>query len=110
MVELVPNRVCAGLPRPAECLGAERIDLTMEFITQPLATSLLRVNGDSMRDAGIIDNDILLINKAINHRNNKVVVAVVDGQFAVKKLYKRAGRIKFYAARPACPDIVPKET
>jgi DNA polymerase V len=109
MVELVPNRVCAGFPSPAEDLGAERIDLTKELITHPQATFLLRVSGDSMRDAGIFDNDILVINKAIKPRNNMVVVAVVDGEFTVKKLYQRAGRIKLQAANPTYPDIIPKE-
>jgi DNA polymerase V len=109
MVELVPNRVCAGFPSPAEDLGAERIDLTKELITHPQATFLLRVSGDSMRDAGIFDNDILVVNKAIKPRNNLVVVAVVDGEFTVKRLYQRAGRFKLQAANPTYPDIVPKE-
>ena len=109
MVELVPNRVCAGFPSPAEDLGAERIDLTKELITHPQATFLLRVSVDSMRDLGIFDNDILVVNKAIKPRNNLVVVAVVDGEFTVKRLDQRARRIKRQAANPTYPDIVPKE-
>jgi DNA polymerase V len=106
---LVPNRVCAGFPSPAEDLGAERIDLVKELITHPQATFLLRVSGDSMRDAGIFDNDILVIDKAVKPRHSMVVVAVVDGEFTVKRLYQRAGRIKLQAANPTYPDIVPKE-
>lgn len=109
LLDLAPNRVCAGFPSPAEDLGAQRIDLTKELITHPQATFLLRVSGDSMRDAGIFDNDILVIDKAVKPRNNMVVVAVVDGEFTVKRLYQRAGRIKLQAANPTYPDILPKE-
>jgi DNA polymerase V len=109
LLQLVTNRVCAGFPSQAEDLGYERIDLTNVLIKHPQATYLLRVSGDSMRDAGIFDNDLLVVDKAIRPRNNMVVVAVVDGDFTVKRLYNRAGRIKLQAANPTYPDIVPKE-
>ena len=60
----VPSRVCAGFPSPAEDLGAERIDLTRELVTHPDATFLVRVQGDSMRGAGIFDSDVLVVNRA----------------------------------------------
>jgi len=106
---LIRNRVCAGFPSPAEDLGAKRIDLTQVLITHPQATYFLRASGHSMVEAGIFDNDILVVDRAVKPRNNHIVVAVVDGDFTVKQLYQRQGRIRLKAANPTFPDIVPKE-
>ncbi len=106
---LIRNRVCAGFPSPAEDLGARRIDLTQMLVTHAQATYFLRASGHSMVEAGIFDNDILVVDRAIKPRNNHIVVAIVDGDFTVKQLYQRQGRIKLKAANPTFPDIVPKE-
>ena len=106
---LLRNRVCAGFPSPAEDLGAQRIDLTQMLITHAQATYFLRASGQSMVEAGIFDNDILVVDRAIKPRHNHIVVAVVDGDFSVKKLYHRLGKIKLKAANPTFPDIVPKD-
>jgi DNA polymerase V len=109
LVLLLKNRVHAGFPSPAEDLGAQRIDLTQMLITHAQATYFLRASGHSMVEAGIFDNDILVVDRAIKPRHNHIVVAVVDGDFTVKQLYQRLGRIKLKAANPTFPDIVPKE-
>lgn len=109
LAQLIRNRVCAGFPSPAEDLGAKRIDLTQVLITHPQATYFLRASGHSMVEAGIFDNDILVVDKAIRERHNHIVVAVVDGEFTVKQLYQQQGRIKLKAANPTFPDIVPKD-
>jgi DNA polymerase V len=88
------SRVRAGFPSPAEDFGCKPIDLTSILITHPQATFLLRVRGDSMREAGIFDNDVLVVDKAIKPRHDHIVVAVVDGEFTVKRLYQRAGRMR----------------
>ena len=106
---LLTNRVCAGFPSPAEDLGAQRIDLTQMLITHAQATYFIRASGHSMVEAGIFDNDILIVNKALKPRHNHIVVAVVDGDFTVKQLYQRAGRVKLKAANPTHTDIIPKE-
>ena len=106
---LIRGQVRAGFPSPAEDLGAKRIDLTKVLITHPQATYLLRAKGQSMVEAGIFDNDILVVDRAIKPRNTHIVVAIVDGDFTVKQLYQRQGRIKLKAANPTFPDIVPKE-
>ena len=106
---LLQNRVCAGFPSPAEDLGAQRIDLTQMLVTHAQATYFLRASGHSMVEAGIFDKDILVVDRAIKPRHNHIVVAVVDGDFTVKRLYQRLGRIKLKAANPTFPDIVPKD-
>ena len=106
---LLTNRVCAGFPSPAEDLGAQRIDLTELLIKHSQATYFLRASGHSMVEVGIFDNDILIVDRAIKPRHNHIVVAIVDGDFTVKQLYQRAGRIKLKAANPTFPEIVPKD-
>ena len=106
---LMKARVCAGFPSPAEDLGAQRIDLTQILITHPQATYFMRASGQSMVEAGIFDKDILVVDRAVKPRHNHIVVAVVDGDFTVKLLYQRAGRIKLRAANPTFADIVPKD-
>lgn len=101
--------VRAGFPSPAEDFTVNRLDLTQLLVTHPQATYLLRVSGASMHDAGIDDGDILLVDKAIKPKHGDVVVAVVDGEFTVKTLYQRAGRLKLKAANPTFADIVPKD-
>lgn len=101
--------VQAGFPSPAEDLGAQRIDLAQLLIKHSQATYFLRASGHSMTEAGIFDGDILVIDRAIKPRNTHIVVAIVDGEFTVKQLYQRAGRMKLKAANPTYPDITPKD-
>lgn len=105
----IKNKVCAGFPSPAEDLGAQRIDLSKVLIKHPQATYLLKASGHSMVEAGIFDNDILVVDRAVKPRHNHIVVAVVDGDFTVKRLYQRAGQIKLKAANPTFADITPKD-
>jgi len=87
----------------------QRVDLMAQLIKHPQATFLLRVRGESMRDAGIFDNDVVMVDRAITPRSGQIVVAVVDGEFVCKTLYQRAGRIKLKAANVTFPDLIPKE-
>jgi DNA polymerase V len=105
----LPCCVQAGFPSPAEDHLVQRVDLMTQLIRHPQATYLLRVRGESMRDAGIFDNDVVMVDRAIAPRSGQVVVAVVDGEFVCKTLYQRAGRIKLKAANVTFPDITPKE-
>lgn len=105
----LPNAISAGFPSPAEDLGAQRIDLGQLLITHPQATYFLRASGHSMVEAGIFDKDILVVDRAIKPRHGHIVVAVVDGDFTVKQLYQRGGRLKLKAANPTYPDIFPKD-
>ena len=98
VLPLAGDRIQAGFPSPAEDFAVKRIDLTEILVTHPQATFLLRVSGESMKDAGIFDGDMLVVDKAIKPRHGHIVVAVVDGEFTVKYLYQRAGRVKLNAA------------
>ncbi len=101
--------VQAGFPSPADDHAAKRIDVLEHLVKHPQATYQMRVRGDSMREAGICDGDMLIVDRAISPRSGHVVVAVVDNEFTVKTLWQRAGRMKLKAANPTFPDITAKE-
>ena len=82
-VQSVLNTVQAGFPSPAEDHALERVDLNKVLIRHPEATFLMRVRGPSMREAGIDDGDVVLVDRAIRASHGHVVVAVVDGEFTV---------------------------
>src|SRR6185312_1810429 len=107
LLPLAGARVQAGFPSPAEDFATKRVDLTEQLVRHPQATFLLRVSGDSMREAGIFDGDTLVVDRAVKPRHNHIVVAVVDGDFTVKYLHQRGGRIKLKAANPTFADIIP---
>lgn len=106
---LVDGSVRAGFPSPAEDFNTKRVDLTELLVTHPQATFLMRASGDSMREAGIHDNDLLVVNRALRPVSGCVVIAVVDGEFTVKYLRLRAGHVRLVAANPTYPDIIPHE-
>ena len=108
-VNALPCRVAAGFPSPAEDHAVKRLDLMKQLIKHPQATFLLRVRGESMMGARIFDNDVVLVDRAINPRSGHVVVAVVDGEFVCKTLWQRAGRMKLKAANPTFADISPRD-
>jgi DNA polymerase V len=108
-VKFLRNNIQAGFPSPAEDLGAKRIDLNAELITHPAATYLMRARGNSMKDLGIFDGDILIIDRAIKPKHGHIVIAEIDGEFTVKTLYQKLGRTKLQAANVTFPDIQLKE-
>lgn len=108
--DLRPGTVQAGFPSPAEDHLVQRVDLMAELIKHPQASFLLRIRGESMRDVGIFDGDVVLVDRAITPRSGHVVVAIVENEFVCKTLQMRAGRIKLKAANPTYPDIVPKDS
>lgn len=99
----------AGFPSPAEDFSVRRHDLNELLITHPLATFLWRVSGTSMVDSGIFDGDIVVVNRALTPVHKDVVVAEVDGEFTIKHLYKRLGRVKLVPANPTFPEITFKD-
>lgn len=108
-VASLPATVPCGFPSPAEDHAAKRVDLNEVLIKHPLSTYLMRVRGASMREAGIDDGDVVLVDKVLKPAHGQVVVAVVDNEFTVKRLWKRGSNVKLQAANPTYPDIVPRE-
>jgi len=85
---LVP--VSAGFPSPADDYIENSLDLNKHLIKHPAATFFVSVKGDSMIDAGIHSGDILIVDRSLDATDKKVVIAIVDGEFTVKRI-RRVG-------------------
>jgi len=95
----------AGFPSPADDYIEGKLDLNAYLVRHPSATFFVRVAGDSMIEAGIHDGDILVVDRAVRSRSGHVVVAVLDGEFTVKRLRLTAGRVVLQPANPVYPAI-----
>ncbi len=80
------SQVAAGFPSPADDHIEQRLDLNEYMIQHDAATYFVRVKGDSMIDAGIRDNDVLVVDRSVTARVGCIVVAVVNGELTVKTL------------------------
>lgn len=76
--------VKAGFPSPAQDYMTDSIDLNRELIRHPATTFYARASGDSMRDCGIDDGDLLVIDKSLEPQDGDIVVAFIDGEFTLK--------------------------
>ena len=102
---LAAEQVAAGFPSPAEDYVDVGIDLNDQLIRHPTSTFFLRVSGDSMTGAGIHDGDLLVVDRSLNPRPGRVVVAVLDGGFTLKRLVRHHGRLRLEAANPDYPPL-----
>ena len=82
----VSSSVQAGFASAADEHIERHLDLNELVIKHPTATFFVRVEGDSMEDACIRSGDILVVDRALSPAHGKIVVAVIDGEFTVKKL------------------------
>lgn len=82
---LFVSGIQAGFPSPAEDYIESELDLNDLLITHPAATFFVRVIGDSMQDAGIHSGDTLVVDRSITPSSGKIVVAIIDGEFTVKR-------------------------
>lgn len=100
--------VRAGLPQPASQERAETLTLDDYLIDRPDRTSLHRVRGDSMVDAGILEGDLVVVEHQSSTKAGDIVLAVVDGELTVKTLSVDAqGAPVLLPANAAYPTIVP---
>jgi DNA polymerase V len=102
---LVSASVEAGFPSPADDHLERAIDLNEELIRNPAATFLVRVKGESMRDAGIHTGDTLIVDKSVTPADRQIVVAMIDGEFTVKRFRKLNGTIFLEAANDSFAPI-----
>ena len=98
-------RISAGFPSPADDYEDKRLDINEYLVRNPVSTFFFSVEGDSMQGAEIFDGDILVVDKSIRPRHGQIVIAFVDGQRLVKRLYQRAGRVALLAENPAYPPL-----
>ena len=99
------TKVQAGFPSHAEDHLEQRLDLNTLVIDNPSATFFVRVAGESMRGIGITDGDILVVDRSIENWENRIVVAVIDSEFTIKRFTKRNGTVVLEAENLDYPPI-----
>lgn len=104
-IPLVSSSVSAGFPSPADDFVEKNIDLNKYLIKHPAATFFVRVAGESMRDAGIMDGDMLIVDRAIEPYPSCIAVAVLDGEFTVKRINKKGNSVYLSPENDSFRDI-----
>ncbi len=101
--------VAVSFGSPASESGVTRLDLNDIFIRNQQATFMMRITGHAMREAGIDDGDIVLVDRAITPASGHVVIAVVDQEFICRRLARQGTALSLCATDPAVADIHPRE-
>ena len=99
-LKLLSHRISAGFPSPAADYAEDGLDLNHYLVQNKPATFMFTVKGDSMLGAGICDGDKVVVDKALKPKHKDIVVAVVDGEYTIKRLYQLRGRIELQAENP----------
>jgi DNA polymerase V len=102
---LFDGSVPAGFPSPAEDYAEETLDLNTYLVDHEAATFYVRVKGHSMTGAGILDGDILAVDRALEARHGDIVLAVIDGELTVKELSIENGWVRLLPHHPDFPPI-----
>jgi DNA polymerase V len=105
-LRLLSHRISAGFPSPATDYVEEGLDLNDYLVRNKPATFLFTVRGDSMIGASIEEGDKVIVDRALAPKHDDIVVAVVDGDYTLKRLYKHMGRVELRAENPAYSPIV----
>jgi repressor LexA len=100
--------VHAGLPNPVDDAPADALTIDDYLIDRPSLTVLVRVKGDSMSEAGILEGDLVVIEKRSSARRGEIVIAIVDNQFTLKRLDLERGKFILRPENKAYPVIRPE--
>lgn len=85
--------VSAGFPSPADDFVENTLDLNKYLVKHPAATFFVRADGDSMKGAGIHSGDTLIVDRSLRAADGNVILAVIDGEFTVKRLHHSRNRV-----------------
>ncbi len=85
-IPLVDVGISAGFPSPADDFIELTIDLNKHLIKHRDSTFFAKVKGHSMKDAGIFDGDLLVIDKSLAPQDGKIAICQIDGEFTVKRI------------------------
>ena len=105
---LADSTVQAGLPNAAISDGYDLMTIDDFLVRVPSKTSLVRVKGDSMVEAGIHEGDLLVVEQQPNANVGDIVVAIVDNEFTVKYLARERNEFVLKPANKAFPVIRPR--
>lgn len=97
--------ISAGFPSPAMDFADKTIDLNEHLIKHPAATFFGRVKGHSLKNAGIDDGDLLIIDRSLEPTNGKIAVCYLDGEFTAKRIKKHRNEVWLMPENENYPPI-----
>jgi DNA polymerase V len=108
--QLFTSKVECGFPSPAEDHMDLSLNLNEYLIKHPAATFFVRAAGQSMRDAGILAGDLLVVDRSLTPKDNSIVIAIVDNELTVKRLKIIQQKAFLYPANKNYKPIAVSET
>ena len=102
---LVEQGISAGFPSPADDFKEVRISLDQELVKNKESTFYARVSGNSMEGAGISDGDLIIIDRSLDFKHNKIAVCFLDGEFTVKRIIQKNKKLYLKAENKSYQDI-----
>jgi DNA polymerase V len=103
---LYSHRVPAGFPSPADDYVEGKLDLNDYIVEHEASTFYVRIQGHSMTGAGMLDGDVIAVDRSLEPRHGDIVLAVIDGELTVKQLHKQNGQVRLVAHNPEFKPIV----
>lgn len=104
-IPLYHSCVKAGFPSPADDFIEQYLDLNEFLINCKNSTFFIRVSGSSMINAGIFQDDILIVDRSLKPKKHDVVLAILDNEFTVKRFIKQNGQIILKSENPKYRSI-----
>ncbi len=108
-LQFCENPVSCGFPSPAMDFLQKPLDLNEFMIKRPASTYLFRTSGNSMKGANINSSDILVVDRSLHPKNGSVVLAILDGEFLVKRFFKKEDVIELRAENSSYAPIIIKD-
>ena len=102
------SMIPAGFPSPTDDFH-ETFDIVSHIVKHPTATFFMRVAGDSMIGAGIFDGDLLVVDRSIEAASGDIVVAIINGEFTIKRFRRKGSSIEFVPENPKYRKITLSE-
>lgn len=104
-IHLLSHRISAGFPSPAADHADDELDLNEYLVRNKSSTYMFNVKGDSMTGAGIANGDMVVVDRSLPPAHDDIVVAIVNGEFTIKRLHKLRGKIELHAENSAYAPI-----
>lgn len=105
----IPTANATGFGAAADDYAERGIDLNEQLIRNKPATFFMRVNSDAMADQGVYKGDVVIVDRSLEPKNGKIVIAVVDGELLIRKLEIAEGRQRLLASKKVAPIDVSKQ-
>lgn len=105
-VPLMSSSATCGFPSPADDYTDRALDFNELLVENPAATFAVRIAGESMIGAGIFPNDIAVVDRSRSPSDSCIVLALLDGEFTVKRYRRRGTRVWLQPENPAFKDII----